>query len=207
MKITLFTSQDLFGQSLGCYLSNQKAFGLVLHEANLVISAPIKEIQKSDIIIIDLVDFRRQQILIRAIRKQFPFKRILVMLGKIQVKQIESLMSIGINGLYDKQNDSSINFNQLIKTIVADERQFGVSLSPSLLNIVGSTNIIASKSSVKFSKRELDILPLICEQLNNKEIADRLGLNERTVESHRRRLLNKTHSKNIIGVVLHYLNN
>lgn len=56
---------------------------------------------------------------------------------------------------------------------------------------------------IALSKREKLILELICDQKNNYEIAAEIDLSVRTVESYRQKLIEKTESKNIIGVVLY----
>lgn len=53
------------------------------------------------------------------------------------------------------------------------------------------------------SKREIDILELICEQYTTVEIADKLCISARTVEGHRTNLLLKTQSKNVAGLVIY----
>lgn len=58
-----------------------------------------------------------------------------------------------------------------------------------------------------FTERELEILELICKQFTAKEIADKLSLSKRTVETHRSHLLLKTQSKNIAGLVVYALTN
>ncbi|WP_296344068.1 helix-turn-helix transcriptional regulator [Winogradskyella sp.] len=58
-----------------------------------------------------------------------------------------------------------------------------------------------------FSKRELQILGLVCKQMTAKDIADKLFLSPRTVEGHRNNLLLKTDSKNIAGLVIYALKN
>ena len=55
--------------------------------------------------------------------------------------------------------------------------------------------------SNELSDREKDIVGLLCQELTNKEIGDRLGLSERTVENHRYRILEKLNLKSTIGLV------
>ena len=54
-----------------------------------------------------------------------------------------------------------------------------------------------------FSKREIEVLELICKQYTTTEIADKLFLSPRTVEGHRTNLLIKTESKNVAGLVIY----
>ncbi|UOG74640.1 response regulator transcription factor [Hymenobacter tibetensis] len=78
----------------------------------------------------------------------------------------------------------------------------------SLLN--GSTGGKASSTSAPrhfqpptpFSQREAEVLRLVIDDYCNREIADRLCLSVRTVESHRRALLQKTGAKTLVGLVV-----
>jgi DNA-binding NarL/FixJ family response regulator len=49
--------------------------------------------------------------------------------------------------------------------------------------------------------REKEILNLIAKELTNEEIAQRLFISERTVETHRRNIFTKTKAKSIIGLI------
>jgi PAS domain S-box-containing protein len=57
------------------------------------------------------------------------------------------------------------------------------------------------KNKVNISKREKEILELICKGLTNNEIADKLFISNRTVDNHRARLLEKTETKNTAELV------
>lgn len=52
-----------------------------------------------------------------------------------------------------------------------------------------------------FTKREIQIIPLICKEKNNREIANIIGLKEKSVESARKRLYEKTGCKSTAGFV------
>lgn len=56
-----------------------------------------------------------------------------------------------------------------------------------------------------FSENELAIIKMICEENSNKEIAERLKLSKRTIESYREKILNKIDAKNTAGVVVYAL--
>lgn len=57
------------------------------------------------------------------------------------------------------------------------------------------------------TEREHEILELICQELTNREIAEKLQISTRTVDSHRSNLLQKTNSKNTVGLVKYALKN
>ena len=71
-------------------------------------------------------------------------------------------------------------------------------------------NLIEPKKKVSsifdanhISKREKEVLELICKQYNTSEIADQLFISSRTVEGHRNSLLLKTGAKNTAGLVVY----
>lgn len=53
------------------------------------------------------------------------------------------------------------------------------------------------------SRREVEVLPLICEGLANKQIADKLFISKRTVDKHRANILSKTGCKNTASLVVY----
>ncbi|RZJ90787.1 MAG: response regulator transcription factor [Hymenobacter sp.] len=56
-------------------------------------------------------------------------------------------------------------------------------------------------SPTRFSSRELEVLRLVVEDYCNQEIADHLYLSVRTIESHRRALLQKSGTRTLTGLV------
>lgn len=59
----------------------------------------------------------------------------------------------------------------------------------------------------QLTKRELEILQLICEQQTAVEIASKLFISRRTVEGHRNNLLQKLNCRNIAGLVVYAIQN
>ncbi len=58
-----------------------------------------------------------------------------------------------------------------------------------------------SNFDVMLTEREIEILKLICEEKNTREIADELFISLHTVETHRANLMQKTDSRNLVGLV------
>ncbi len=59
------------------------------------------------------------------------------------------------------------------------------------------------ENKIDFTPRELEIINLICLQLTTKEIATKLKISHRTVDSHRNIIQQKMDSKNMVGIVLY----
>jgi two-component system, NarL family, response regulator DegU len=54
---------------------------------------------------------------------------------------------------------------------------------------------------INVTKREAEILRLICQELTMKEIGDKLCISEKTIHTHRKNLMKKTSAKNAVGLV------
>ena len=57
--------------------------------------------------------------------------------------------------------------------------------------------------SLRLSKREIEVLRLICQERTNQEMATALFVSVKTIEGHRERIRYKTNTKNIAGMVLY----
>jgi DNA-binding NarL/FixJ family response regulator len=93
-----------------------------------------------------------------------------------------------INEVYDK----GFYYDEKVLTIIHE-------------NIISSSGkrIKSDLDKKLLSKREIDVLELICAQKTTSEIADKLFISPRTVEGHRNNLLLKTQSKNVAGLVIY----
>jgi len=54
---------------------------------------------------------------------------------------------------------------------------------------------------VNLTAREIEIIRLIEKEMSNKQIAEKLFLSERTVETHRKNIFRKTNTASVIGLV------
>lgn len=63
------------------------------------------------------------------------------------------------------------------------------------------------KMEVTITRREEEILQLVCQQYTAEEIAEKLFISVKTVNGHRNNLLQKTGSRNVTGLVLYAVRN
>ncbi len=60
---------------------------------------------------------------------------------------------------------------------------------------------------MQITKREEEVLQLVCQQLTAEEIAEKLFISVKTVNGHRNNLLQKTGSRNVTGLVIYAIKN
>lgn len=63
------------------------------------------------------------------------------------------------------------------------------------------------KKLLKLSERESKLLDLICQGLTNKELADKLFVSVRTIETTKSRLMEKTNTRNNAGLIIWAIKN
>jgi DNA-binding NarL/FixJ family response regulator len=66
---------------------------------------------------------------------------------------------------------------------------------------------VQKKINVELTRREEEILALVCQQFTTEEIAEKLFISFKTVNGHRNNLLLKTGSRNVTGLVLYAIKN
>lgn len=142
--------------------------------------------------------------LLEDVQDFFPESRMLILSDNSNREEILSHMEKGVSGYFSKEDCPS----QLERSILDvsqsysfEEVRLGAVVRQSLIDDVGYN----SKRNVEFTERELQILRLVCMEKTNIEISDTLGLSVRTIESHRRRMIEKADCRSIIGVILNAL--
>ena len=116
-------------------------------------------------------------------------------------KYYSMMVEAGAKGFLLK--DSSINeVYEAIERVIAGEEYFCKEVLEAL-----SVAIQPNEKSDKLSERETDVLVEICRGLSTQEIADKLFLSKRTVDSHRANILEKTGSKNTASLVVYAIKN
>ncbi|NME68681.1 response regulator [Flammeovirga aprica] len=139
----------------------------------------------------------------KAITKEYPEVQILALTMMNENYNIKKMLSAGAKG-YVLKDCTQDDLRNAIKT-VAQGKSF---YSSEVTNIImeGLSSVPSSKkrvsSEIPLTGREKEILHLICKEYSNQEIADELFISTRTVETHKRNLLEKTGVKNVAGLVL-----
>lgn len=124
--------------------------------------------------------------------------QILAMSDEEDPRQVKDVMQAGASGYILKKRGAE----ELIKAIkeVYSGNQYLCNDTIGLL-IEGKEVRSTSERVADLTERELQVLQLICREQINREIAEELGISVRTVDAHRRNLMQKTGAKNTAGLV------
>ncbi|MFW6289936.1 MAG: response regulator transcription factor [Mariniphaga sp.] len=141
----------------------------------------------------------------KQIRKLFPHLKVLILTMEDDEQFMLHLIAEGVNG-YLLKNSEPEELEAAIAKLLKTDFYFPFEMSPMLIKRVMERSF-SKKGLPEFSSKELEILNYICREYTAPEIADKLNVSVRTVEGYRSRLLSKTSSKNIAGLVVYALKN
>lgn len=130
--------------------------------------------------------------------KKYPELPIVALTNHDEVVYVKKMMRSGAKGYLLKGTDKQ-NLLNAINAVYAGEQFLDRQVEQAILQQTLSgrrTSVV-----VKLTKRENEILALIANEYSNQEIADKLFLSVRTVESHRHSLNQKLNIKNSAGLV------
>ncbi|MGB3781266.1 MAG: response regulator transcription factor [Tunicatimonas sp.] len=140
----------------------------------------------------------------RQVVQQFPQVRVLALTMHDEEAHITNMLQAGAVGylLKDTGMDELVT---AIRTVAQGESYFSQEVSKSMMNRL-MTNKQAKKKDghvlpEALTRREREILQLIAEEYTNPEIAEKLFISPRTVDTHRRNLILKLNAKNTAGLV------
>lgn len=207
IKIAIADDEELFRQGITFILNKEINFDIILQAENG--NDFIEKLKEAnplpDIVLMDLnmpllngVETTKQ------IKKTYPKIKIIALTSYYSKPFISNMISIGAVSYLAKNTTPKI----VIETINNVARK-GFHYDDNVMQVIQENilNSNAKKNKSRFdvdylTKREIEVLKLICKQFTTNEIAEKLFLSPRTVEGHRNNLLLKTQTKNTAGLVV-----
>lgn len=129
-----------------------------------------------------------------------PKMKILALSNYDELSYIQSMMDAGAKG-YILKNIEPAEMLNAIKTILADKVYYCNEVAVKLIEAAEDKKISKEKAKKILTRREIEVLQMIAMEMNNDEIARKLFVAKRTVDTHRQNLLNKLQVKNSIGLL------
>jgi len=133
--------------------------------------------------------------------------KIIVIGNSYDMTDIRKLFNKGIKSYLDK-NSRYDEFLKSINVLLLDEIYICDNAKERMINFIssdeGKPNLHMKEP---LTRREMEILKLICDGFSSKDISEKLFISINTVETHRKRILLKLNAKNSVGIVKYALEN
>lgn len=137
----------------------------------------------------------------KELRASHPDVKILALSMHNDESFISAMLSLGAQG-YVLKNTTKNELSSAIRALAAGKTYFSQEVTDTMMqSLMRERKAGAAKEPPKISRREREVLRLIMDELTTQEIAGKLFLSEKTVESHRAALLAKLGARNTAGLV------
>lgn len=141
--------------------------------------------------------------LTKQIKKLNPNIQVLALSMSANIVDINKMIEAGIAG-YVLKNAGNNELIEAILKVAQGKVHFSDDVVQEMIKGTHTKNN-KEEEQPKLTERELEILKLIVQELNNAEIADTLFISERTVETHRKNMIRKFNTKTIVGLIKYAL--
>jgi DNA-binding NarL/FixJ family response regulator len=115
-------------------------------------------------------------------------------------RRIIAMLQAGASG-YLLKNAGPELLVAAVRSVMEGKSYFSPEVSASLLQIFTQAQRPAVSNLDTLTPRETEVLRLIAQEFSNQQIADKLFISVRTVDTHRRNILEKIQAKNTAGMV------
>ncbi|MEQ8924431.1 MAG: response regulator transcription factor [Fulvivirga sp.] len=139
------------------------------------------------------------------INKEFKDIKVIALTMHNDYHHIKSMMDAGASG-YLLKNCNQSEMIEAIDRVMDNEIFYSPEVAQTVMNNLAKKKT-RHTNSIPLTPRELDIYRLIMDDKSNQEIADELFISIRTVEVHKRNLMEKTGAKSSAGLVLYAVKN
>ena len=139
----------------------------------------------------------------RIISKTMPGIKILALTQHEENEYVVEILKAGGSG-YLLKNSKNQEFVDAIESVLSGKKVFSNKISEQLFNRLvnppheGDNN---KEPEIPLTKREIEIIQNIADDMSNQQIADKLHISLRTVETHRRNLMQKLNVNTVVALL------
>jgi len=139
------------------------------------------------------------------LRKELPDMKVLVLSVHSNKEYIFRVIQAGAHGYVSKEAPPE-EVLRAIESVYAGEPHFSEDIARAALSEFVNTGG-KKEPFAQLTTREREVLVLIAEGKSNKEIADRLGIGVRTIETHRERIMRRLNIHSVAGLTKYAIAN
>jgi DNA-binding NarL/FixJ family response regulator len=208
LKIGITDDHALFRKSLRFLINSFDEMEVVLEAENGIELLEKLKTSKVDVLLLDLQMPEMDGFsTCHKLNEYYPDIKVLILTHLNEQETIRKVLDLNIQGYFTKNTEPQELKNAILK-LSNNGFYFEKNLASVIEILIDNPDLASITKSYKpFSKREMQVMKLTLKELNGLEIAEKLCISPKTVEQHKRNLMDKTESKNFIGVIRYALIN
>ena len=207
IKVILADANQIVREGIKTLLQSAEHIEIVGEAESIKETVYLAESLQATILIagLNMPDFSDQQ-WIKAIKGVNREIHLITLTNKTESTLVRRLLRSGIKGYLLKSAHAS-ELQEAICTVAGGGYYIHEQLKDIFMERLISPTPVDLLEEVCISKREREILNLIANEYVNNEIANQLCISIHTVETHRKKLLQKTKTRNTAGLVRYAVEN
>lgn len=200
IRIVLVDDHQMFLDGLELILSSDTRLEIVTRYTSARKALQNFASDNPDVLITDLNMPEMSGVeLTRELKSQFPESKILVLSMHDDKETVSEILDAEAEGYILKNSDKS-ELLKAIRAVGAGSTYYSNEIVSIILNRFVKKERREELAEV-ITDREKEVLELIAQELSNDEIADKLFISRRTVETHRKNLMAKTKVNSVVGLL------
>jgi DNA-binding NarL/FixJ family response regulator len=195
LRVLIVDDHALFRRGLQMVLSGEPDIEVIGEAADGAEAVDKATALKPDVVLMDVRMPRRSGIeATEQIREKLPEAKILMLTMSDEEADLYEAIKAGASG-YLLKEISIEEVPDAIRSVWSGQSRISPSMASKLLSEFAALSQRGDAKGVaaKLTDRELEVLKLVAQGLNNKDIADKLFISENTVKNHIRNILDKLH--------------
>lgn len=208
VKIALVDDHQMFKDGLRFVLGQVPDFEICYEASSGKEFLDLLDVSKPDIVLMDISmpEMDGIQATEMAIQKHSDLK-IIALSSYTDDVYYYKMIKAGIQGFVLKKSGKE-ELEQAVKNVLSGINHFPQNMLRNIIFKIGNEGEDAiNEKNVSITKREKEVLHLICRGYSNSEIANKLSISPKTVDNHRTNLLSKTNTKNSAHLVMYAIKN
>ncbi|MBV8782436.1 MAG: response regulator transcription factor [Phycisphaerae bacterium] len=202
IRTLIADDHQILREGLRALLQKERDFQVVAEAGDGQTAARLAAELQPDVIVMDVsmpilngIDVARQ------VSRDMPKTRIIVLSANLDEMTATAALHAGVHGLVPKASAFEEVVNA-IRTVIKGQQYLSPEITADVMNRFLAPAESADKSSVyaALTPTERQVLQLIAEGLATKQIAIQLNRSVKTVETHRRNLMEKLNIDNVAGL-------
>ena len=188
ISVVIADDHPIFRNGLRLLLEKEESFEVKGEARNGSEAWTMVQNEHPDIVVLDLEmpELDGIQVARRITRHQIPVKVVILTMYK-DPDLLRQAMDLGVMG-YLLKDDAIMDVARCLKTVHKGEHFIAPGLSSHLLSRVGIRGSQTSGNLDDLTPSQKEVLKLIGQGMQSKEIGEELGISYRTVENHRYRI-------------------
>ncbi|MBI2281893.1 MAG: response regulator transcription factor [Bacteroidetes bacterium] len=208
LKIVIVDDHQMFLDGIKSLLKKEKKIHFVYESLNA--EDALEFIRKNNNIDMLITDISMPGMsgteLTKIIKHEFPHIKVLVLTMFNNPAIINDILQAEAEG-YILKNTGKQELLAAIDKIMDNGTFYSNEVMNLMINHNRKKTTLSTEKKEELTPRELEILKLVCEELTTADIAEKLFISPRTVDTHRKNILEKSKSKTIVGLIKYAFEN